>query len=89
MSVLIIQGLHSGSWHLLSSALSAGWLVYLGRISYGIYLWHFPILRWLLESPPIDVWSRLFLTRALSLMVASLSYHYMEKPLLDRRDHQR
>ena len=85
MSVLLIQGLHSGSWKILSMALSVGWLVHLGRISYGIYLWHFPILRWLLESP-MDAWSRLAFTVALSLVVASLSFHFMEKPLLERRD---
>jgi hypothetical protein len=85
MSVMLIQGLHSGSWKILSMTLSANWLVYLGRISYGIYLWHFPILRWLLESP-MDAWSRLACTLALSLLVASLSFQFMEKPLLERRD---
>jgi len=88
LSVLLIQGLHSGRWQILSRALSAGWLVYLGRISYGIYLWHFPILRWLMESP-MDAWSRLVCTVALSLTAASLSYQFMEKPLLDRRDRRR
>jgi peptidoglycan/LPS O-acetylase OafA/YrhL len=85
MSVMLIKGLHSGSWKILSMTLSANWLVYLGRISYGIYLWHFPILRWLLESP-MDAWSRLACTLALSLLVASLSFQFMEKPLLERRD---
>jgi peptidoglycan/LPS O-acetylase OafA/YrhL len=88
MSVLLIQGLHGGRWRMLSRVLAAGWIVYLGRISYGIYLWHFPILRWLMESP-MDAWSRLICTLALSLSAASLSYHFMEKPLLDRRDRRR
>lgn len=85
MSVMLIQGLHGGRWRMLSISLTARWIVYLGRISYGIYLWHFPILRWLMESP-MDAWLRLVCTLALSVAVASLSYHFMEKPLLDRRD---
>jgi peptidoglycan/LPS O-acetylase OafA/YrhL len=88
MSVLLIKGLHGGRWRMISRALTVGWIVYLGRISYGIYLWHFPILRWLMESP-MDAWSRLICTLALSLSAASLSYHFMEKPLLDRRDRRR
>jgi peptidoglycan/LPS O-acetylase OafA/YrhL len=88
MSVLLIKGLHGGRWRMISRALTVGWIVYLGRISYGIYLWHFPILRWLMESP-MDAWSRLVCTLALSLSAASLSYHFMEKPLLDRRDRRR
>lgn len=85
MSVLLIFGLHGRRWKIMSGFLAATWLVYLGRISYGIYLWHFPILRWLMESP-MNAWERLLCTLALSLAVASISYRYMEKPLLERRD---
>jgi peptidoglycan/LPS O-acetylase OafA/YrhL len=85
MSLLLIHGLHGGRWQFVYRVLSTGSVVYVGRVSYGIYLWHFPILRWLMESP-MDAWSRLVCTLALSLAAASLSYHLMEKPLLDRRD---
>jgi peptidoglycan/LPS O-acetylase OafA/YrhL len=87
LSLLLIHGLHGGRWQFVYRVLSAGSVVYVGRVSYGIYLWHFPILRWLMESP-MDAWSRLGCTLALSLAAASLSYHLMEKPLLDRRDRQ-
>ena len=88
MSVLLIKGLYDGRWKMLCSALAAVWIVYLGRISYGIYLWHFPILRWLMESR-METWTLLICTLALSLTAASFSYYLMEKPLLDRSDRQR
>ena len=52
---------------------------YLGQISYGIYLWHFPVLLALLTLPALRG-ERLFvavLTGA--ILLASLSWHLMEK----------
>ena len=56
-----------------------GWLespamVWLGKISYGIYLWHYVFLR-----IDISVWAALPLTVA----VAAISWHLLEKPLRD------
>ena len=65
-------------------ALSAPALVWLGRMSYGIYLWHYPIVRWLrADQPwPVTVLAGLLLSAAL----AALSYHTVERWALRWRD---
>lgn len=54
--------------------LEAGWLRWIGRISYGLYLWHYVILRSGVE-PVFGV--------ALSVVLAGLMWHKLEKPLGD------
>ena len=52
---------------------------YLGQISYGIYLWHFPVLLMLVTQPGMRG-GRLFVTLLVgSVLLASLSWHLMEK----------
>jgi peptidoglycan/LPS O-acetylase OafA/YrhL len=54
-------------------------LVWLGRLSYSLYLWHFPILR------AFGYHDRL-LALGVSVLVAWLSYRYVEQPF--RRRHE-
>lgn len=50
----------------------------LGVLSFGIYLWHYPIARIArTELPPI---SAMIVTLGLSLILAALSYRYIEQP---------
>jgi peptidoglycan/LPS O-acetylase OafA/YrhL len=55
--------------------------VYVGRVSYGFYLFHFPLTWWLTDhvSWPIA----LLLGGSGGLLLASLSYHFVERPVLD------
>jgi peptidoglycan/LPS O-acetylase OafA/YrhL len=65
----------------ISRALQLSPLVYLGRISYGMYLWHYPIMFFLkshLNSYLILTIMCLFLT----IVVATISYNYLEQPLI-------
>jgi peptidoglycan/LPS O-acetylase OafA/YrhL len=62
-------------------------IVYLGRISYGIYLYHFIILHALdargSENPdgvPLATWLTFL---ALTIIVPALSFRYIESPLLE------
>jgi peptidoglycan/LPS O-acetylase OafA/YrhL len=61
-------------------------LVYLGRISYGMYLWHLVILgalvAWLPGQGAAIRTVELF---TLTIGVASLSYRYVERPFLRRK----
>ncbi len=58
-------------------ALSAPALVWLGRMSYGIYLWHYPIVRWLRADQPWPV--TVLLGLLLSTALAALSYYTVER----------
>ena len=62
--------------------------LYLGTISYGIYLWHNPLLRGLSHLlPPGDDYALpwlLPLCAALTVAVAALSWHWLEQPVIAR-----
>jgi peptidoglycan/LPS O-acetylase OafA/YrhL len=60
---------------------------YLGRISYGIYLWH-PLIESLFHRyfPGIDWVSTGLSSIIISVGVAALSYHGMERPILNHRE---
>ncbi|MEY2954329.1 MAG: hypothetical protein RLZZ401_2416 [Pseudomonadota bacterium] len=65
-----------------------GWISrpfrYLGEISYGIYLWHFPVLLTLLERTPYQGSRLLLATVGGSVTLAALSWHGFEKPWIQR-----
>jgi len=62
-----------------------GWkpLRWIGRRSYGIYLWHWPV--YVVTRPGIDIgWSNgpvLVLRLAITLLLAELSFRYVEEPV--------
>lgn len=63
-------------------------LVWLGDMSFGIYLWHWPVLRQLrrLVSAPWNTeagsWLALLICLAVTLPLAILSYRFVEQPAL-------
>ena len=68
-------------------------LVYLGRISYGVYVYHVFII--ILISPILSVYglteahgsfARLAILFLLTVSLASFSWHYMEKPFIAWKD---
>lgn len=81
---LIVLFLVTQSGTLFHRALEAGWLVWVGRISYGLYLWHAPIaskVGWWRAPEPL----RMAGTLALALLVSGASYRWIEKPFLRRK----
>ena len=58
-------------------------LLYIGKISYGIYLWHFPvILAFMKTTLPRGRMAVLIIFS--TLLLASFSWHFFEKPLIDK-----
>ncbi len=66
--------------------LSARPIAWLGRISYGIYLWHVPMLLWLrIEGLlPSSPWLALAAVTGPTLLMAAASFYWIERPLQER-----
>ncbi|MEY2451341.1 MAG: hypothetical protein QOD92_915 [Acidimicrobiaceae bacterium] len=80
VAVLVIAGaLQPGP---LSAILSVKPLVWVGRISYGLYLWHWPINVWLVPSRVALGPDALNLLRlAVTVVAAVISYFLVERPI--------
>jgi peptidoglycan/LPS O-acetylase OafA/YrhL len=69
----------------LAKSFSVSPLLWIGRRSYGIYLWHWPIF--VLTRPGVDVdvngWLLLALRLILTFAIAEVSYRFVEMPVRD------
>lgn len=81
MSSWLILALPHLRW--ARALLSLPILVYIGRISYGLYLWHYPILQIGYEFG-LPHWGKL--TPVVSLIVAAASYRWIEGPFLRMKE---
>lgn len=62
--------------------LSVGPVAYIGRISYGMYLWYFPIFAVMDRSSTGLTGAGLFVVRcATDIVVAAISFHLVEQPV--------
>jgi peptidoglycan/LPS O-acetylase OafA/YrhL len=64
-------------------------LVFTGMVSYGVYLWHVPVMTQLLKSDvvaesPSPVLVLIVLTLAVSLAIGAASWYLVERPLMRR-----
>jgi peptidoglycan/LPS O-acetylase OafA/YrhL len=89
---LLLLGVVLGAGPVLQSAVESSVLGFLGRISYSLYLWHYPVLEALraLDAPihignaTITWW---LLAPALIVAVSWASYHWIERPFLRAGTH--
>lgn len=69
----------------LVRALSAKWLVHLGVISYGLYLWHYPVLS-ALHSFGLNGVIGALIAATITYLAAAISYRLIEKPVLQFKE---
>jgi peptidoglycan/LPS O-acetylase OafA/YrhL len=53
--------------------------IYVGSISYGIYLWHWPLLK-IAEDGSNNLLAKLIIGACCSSALAAFSHHYIEQP---------
>ena len=83
VAVIAAAALPSGPVRALLASSPLRWL---GRISYGAYLYHFPVFLWLTpERLGVEGWVLFTLRTAISLGLAELSYRMVEAPVRERR----
>jgi peptidoglycan/LPS O-acetylase OafA/YrhL len=90
--VVALIVLHTGKTWL--SVLRSNWLSYLGKISYGLYLYHL-LAFWVIDgldvrlglTEKLGTFSMNLIKIALTIIVSSLSWHFMEKPILRLKKH--
>ncbi|HUV09639.1 MAG TPA: acyltransferase family protein, partial [Acidimicrobiia bacterium] len=81
-TALLIAAAVQPGHHVLGATLSLRPLRWVGKISYGLYLWHWPISIFLSESRiGISGWSLAFLRLGVTFAVAALSYYRLELPI--------
>jgi len=81
MIYCILNAMEGELWHALLT-----WqpVIFLGRISYGVYLWHFPILHVLLLKGITGI-RVLVLEFVLTICAASFSYVFVERRFIRKR----
>ncbi len=88
-AVLVAAASYPGT--ILSRALGCRPLVWIGALSYGIYLWHWPIMQ--LTRPGVDVPLHgaplILLQAAATVAAAAVSFHYIEMPVRSGRTQKR
>jgi peptidoglycan/LPS O-acetylase OafA/YrhL len=86
LAVILILDVLINTNSLVKKLLRMKWLVWIGTISYGLYLWHYPIFCAMVELRFSGQKVLIFGSLA-SFLVASLSYYVMEKPVLRLKKH--
>jgi peptidoglycan/LPS O-acetylase OafA/YrhL len=74
LALLVVCGFPAPRGRIASAPL------YLGKISYGIYLWHLPVLLFLKQHTQLEPLSALLVALSATIGLAALTWHAVEKP---------
>lgn len=67
-------------WYILSSRIQSAFFSFIGKYSYGMYLYHFVFFTLLATTLPLFV-ARFIIVSLLSLLMAGASLYFIERPL--------
>lgn len=81
LTVVVILDVLLNSRSILRKLLAIKWLVWVGTISYGIYLWHYPIDR-AMRALGYHRLAVITIGSLITLIVSAISYYYLERPIL-------
>jgi peptidoglycan/LPS O-acetylase OafA/YrhL len=85
LSSIIIYSVCFCSGSILNAILEIGALRWIGTISYGLYLWHWPIIL-IVTGWHKEAWSMMRWEFCLTFLVATLSFYFYERPFLRLKD---
>ena len=71
----------------LNNVLGFAPLVWIGKRSYGLYLWHWPVFQLTRERVDVDIngWELFAVRMFVTLILVEISYQYIERPIRERR----
>jgi peptidoglycan/LPS O-acetylase OafA/YrhL len=87
---ILIYGVAQEAW--LTLFLEWRPLRYLGKISYGLYVYHFPIVWFsgciadLGVAPPVLQPLSALIALSATILIASISFHFIERPIINLKD---
>jgi peptidoglycan/LPS O-acetylase OafA/YrhL len=83
-TAVIILDIFISERGIIKYLLSGKIIVWIGSISYGLYLWHFPVFKTMqaLHAPTLSVMT---IGMASSFLLAAISYYCLEKPFLSMK----
>lgn len=85
LSTWLVAGLVLGDRTRLHPLLEAPFTVFLGRICYGLYIWHHPIFLIMEDHLKLGLATRVMVGLPLTFAVAIVSYHLIELPFIARQ----
>lgn len=87
-SCVIITDLAFSPYSLIKRILEHSILTYIGKISYGLYLYHLPVYYFVREEYSyLDKPVKLFVMVSVSFIIAIISYHFYEKKFFRLKKH--
>jgi peptidoglycan/LPS O-acetylase OafA/YrhL len=85
LAVVLIAALENASGGITDKMLSSPVFTYLGRISYGIYLWHWPVIVIASHGRDLTPLQLFAIATPTATALAALSFHLIEHPIRTSR----